>query len=80
VVDVELQDDETVLLHLDTKAYFSLNLTGARIWEALKVGQSLGEISELPQEQFDVDAQRAEKSVVDLVETLSQHGLVEIVD
>ena len=41
VVDTELEGGEMVLLHLLTKQYYSLNVTGIRIWQALKGGSSL---------------------------------------
>jgi hypothetical protein len=35
VVFTRLNDTEAVLLHLETKRYYSLNETGARLWELL---------------------------------------------
>jgi coenzyme PQQ synthesis protein D (PqqD) len=32
VVDIKLDDGEVVLLHLESKMYYSLNPTGERIW------------------------------------------------
>jgi hypothetical protein len=76
VVDTELDEGEVVLLHLESKVYYSLNPTGRRIWQGLKDGLSLGEISRTLQEEFDVDADRADKSVIDLVNDLSKQELV----
>ena len=45
VVDTELDEGEVALLHLGTKTYFSLNLTGGRIWRHLKQGLSLDEVA-----------------------------------
>ena len=45
VVDTKLDDGEVVLLHLESKTYYSLNPTGERIWRGLKEGLSLREIS-----------------------------------
>jgi hypothetical protein len=36
VVDTELDNGEMVLLHLESKTYYSLNLTAMRIWQGLK--------------------------------------------
>ena len=33
VVDTELDEGEVVLLHLESKMYYSLNPTGQRIWQ-----------------------------------------------
>ena len=54
-VDTELDGDEVALLHLETKSYYSLNLTGMRIWQGLKQGLSLREISRLLQDEFRVE-------------------------
>jgi hypothetical protein len=39
VVDTKLDEGEVVLLHLESRIYYSLNLTGERIWHGLKEGQ-----------------------------------------
>ena len=38
VVDTKLDEGEVVLLHLESKMYYSLNPTGERIWQGLKEG------------------------------------------
>ena len=76
VVDTELDGAETVLLHLQSKVYFSLNATGTHIWQELKRGSSLAEISRQLQKTFDVDAARADTSVLALIDDLERQGLV----
>jgi hypothetical protein len=76
VVDTELGAQETVLLHLSTKLYFSLNPTGTRIWTGLKRHHPLEAISRQLQDEFDVDAEQAADSVVSLVTELEREGLV----
>jgi hypothetical protein len=78
VVDTKLDEGEVVLLHLEGKIYYSLNLTGERIWHGLKEGLSLNEISRRLQEEFEVDVDRADRSVLNLVNELSEQKLVEI--
>jgi hypothetical protein len=78
VVDTKLDEEEVVLLHLEGKVYYSLNLTGERIWQGLKEGLSLNEISRRLQEEFEVDVDRADSSVLNLVNELSEQKLVEI--
>jgi hypothetical protein len=75
VVDTKLDDGEVVLLHLESKTYYSLNPTGERIWQGLKKGLSLREISRRIQEEFDVDTDEADKSVIDLVNELCEQKL-----
>ena len=76
VVDTELDGAETVLLHLQSKVYFSLNATGTHIWRELKRGSSLTDITQRLQESFDVDAAHAEASVRALIDDLERQGLV----
>ena len=80
VVDTKLDDGEVVLLHLDSKSYFSLNVTGERIWQGLKQGLSLREISQRLQAEFDVDEAAADSSVVELIDELTQQKLVQLSD
>jgi Coenzyme PQQ synthesis protein D (PqqD) len=76
VVDTELDTGEMVLLHLESKSYYSLNATGTRIWQNLKQGLTLREISQRLQAAFEVEADRADRSVLALVHELSQQQLV----
>jgi hypothetical protein len=76
VVDTTLNEGEVVLLHLESKMYYSLNPTGERIWRGLKEGASLREISRRLQDEFDVDEQEAERSVLELVNELCEQKLV----
>lgn len=80
VVDTELEGQETVLFHLGSKTYYSLNLTGTRIWRSLKRGLALIEISHRLQEEFDVEAGRADRSVLALIDELCRHELVQSLD
>ena len=77
VVDTELEEQEVVLLHLESMRYYSLNLTGMRIWQGLKQGLSLQEISCRLQAEFAVEADRVEHSVVALVAELCEQQLVQ---
>ncbi len=77
VVDTKLDEGEVVLLHLESKTYYSLNLTGQRIWQGLKHGLTLMEVSRQLQEEFEVDAEQADRSVLDLVNELCQQNLAQ---
>jgi Coenzyme PQQ synthesis protein D (PqqD) len=80
VVDTELDEGEVVLLHLESKTYYSLNLTGTRIWQGVKQGLSLKEISQHLQEEFDVEAETADRSVLELANELFQQKLVQMLE
>lgn len=77
VVMTELEG-EAVLLHLDTKHYYSLNATGLHIWKWLGPDRTLGEISERLQGKFDVTLDKAQESVLRLVSALQAEKLVDV--
>ncbi len=81
VVLTELEEDkEAVLLHLGTKAYFTLNETGLRIWQMMNSDITLFELSERLQNEFDVSPEKARTSVLNLVGELVHEKLVRVVD
>ena len=76
VVDTELEGQETVLLHLQNKVYFSLNLTGTRIWRGMKERLTLLQISPRRlQEEFGIEAEQAERSLLRLADELCEQNL-----
>jgi hypothetical protein len=77
VVETELEEGEVVLLHLESKTYYSLNVTGARIWQGVKQGLTLQAISCRLQAEFGVEEAQATGSVLDLVTELLQQHLVQ---
>src|SRR5262245_45643206 len=77
VVDTELQGQDTVLLQLESTTCYSLNLTGTRIWQGLKQGLILQEISRRLQAEFAVDEEQADRSVIALVEELYHQQVVQ---
>ena len=80
VVDTELDTGETVLLQLESTMYYSLNTTGTRIWQGLKQEWTLQEISAHLQDEFAVEAERADQSVLALVNKLFAQQLVQRLD
>jgi hypothetical protein len=76
VVDTVLEDGETVLLHLESTTYYSLNPTGTQIWQGLKQGLPLREVSQRLQALFAVEADHADRSVLTFVHELGQHQLM----
>ena len=77
VIVTEL-DGEAVLLNLDTKMYFSLNATGVAIWKLLDQGLTLGQIGERLFHEYDTTPEKAQQSVLDLVDQLEDEKLVTV--
>ncbi len=76
VVDTTLPNGEVVLLQLGTKRYYTLNPTGARIWQWLAQRRSAGEMSSELQNEFDVSPDLAWQGVSDLLSALAEERLV----
>ena len=78
VVSTEL-DDGAVLLNLDTKYYYNLNVTGFRIWQALEDTRSPSLIAAEFANEYETDIERVNLSLARLIEELEKEGLI-IVD
>jgi hypothetical protein len=70
-------EDDVVLVHLRTNRIYSLNHTAARAWELLSAGVSQADLERSLLDEFDVDADELARSVEDLLQHLSEAGLVE---
>ncbi len=77
VVCTDVGGKEAVLLHLDTKKYYSLNATGLRIWQMLSNGNTPQAVIEQLQAEFDVTPEKARESVIDLMNELISEKLIQ---
>ena len=73
----ELQG-ESVLLNLRTGRYFGLDQVGTRTWTALTTVESLQAACDNLLAEYDVEGERLQQDLQDLVEKLVEHGLMEI--
>ena len=71
-----MENGESVLLHLGTNQYFSLNETGTHIWQGISKNLNLSEIRLELEKTFDVAAEQATQSVIQLVDELISEKLV----
>ncbi|MEM9557979.1 MAG: PqqD family protein [Acidobacteriota bacterium] len=71
-----LDDDEAVVLHLDSQRYFGLDSVGARLWELLTVSPSLDAASAVLLEEFDVDEASLRADLDSFVAELVRHELL----
>jgi len=70
--------DEIVLLNLKTNRFFSLNRTGARLWELLAAGERLEAIEEQLCREFEVDRAQVTVEVERMVASLNKEQLLEL--
>jgi hypothetical protein len=76
VLCTTLHDGESVLLHMQTWQYHSLNATGTLIWQLLADGMTLEEISLALEARYDVTLERARACVQELVSQLLAARLI----
>lgn len=72
----ELDDGTGVLLHLETKFYFTLNPTAVVVWRSLGEGASLAAIADRLTATFRVEREVAERDVTAILEEMLSGGLV----
>ena len=77
VLFTEIDDGTGVLLHLDTKFYFTLNATGVVVWKALgEAACSVDVIAERLSAQFRVTPDLARRDVLAVLDGLLADRLV----
>jgi len=70
--------EESAILNLKNTVYYGLNSVGARVWELLQQPKSVGEIRDTLLEEFEVEAERCERDLLDLLEKMRSEGLIEV--
>lgn len=68
--------EEAVLINLVTNRIYSLNNTGARLWELLAAGHDLEAAEAALSDEFDVEGGELRKEVAAVLEELAREGLV----
>lgn len=71
-------DDESAILNLKNSVYYGMNAVGTRVWNLLQKPRSVGELRDLLLCEYEVDAERCEKDLLDLLEKLRLEGLIEV--
>ena len=71
---------EAAILNLKSGVYFGLNTVGASIWKLIQEPKTVQEIRDALLEEFDVESDVCEHDILELLQKLSTHGLIKIVD
>jgi hypothetical protein len=72
-------NQEAILLNRQTNFYFGLDDIGAHFWRLLVQGKTLRACHQTLLAEYEVDSARLEKDLLDLINQLAEHHLVEIV-
>jgi hypothetical protein len=68
--------EEAVLVNLKTNQIYSLNHTGARLWELIGAGHDREGAEAALIREFDVEEGDLRKEVADMLEALAKEGLI----
>ncbi len=69
---------EVAILDLDAGMYYGLDEVGARIWELIQEPRMVGDIRDTLVLEYDVEPERCERDLVDLLQKLAGEGLIEV--
>ncbi|HXQ27320.1 MAG TPA: PqqD family protein [Candidatus Acidoferrales bacterium] len=70
--------EEAAILNLKNTVYYGLNPVGARVWSLLQKPRSVGELRDALLDEYDVEAERCERDLLDLLETMRGEGLIQV--
>jgi hypothetical protein len=73
-----IDPDGAVLLDLRKGKYFSLNGTGAEIWQALEAGSSVADIEGRLANRYGASPEEARSDINDFVRDLSHKQLLDV--
>lgn len=71
-------EDEVVILGMKDGVYYGLNPVGAFIWSQIQEPRRIEEIRDLILEEFDVGKEKCEADLMELLEDLLDHSLIEV--
>ena len=71
---------EAAILNLKTSTYFGLNTVGASIWKLVREPKTVSQIRDAIIQEYDVEPDRCEHDILELLQELSRHGLIEIIE
>ena len=69
---------EAAILNLQNSVYYGLDTVGARIWTLVQQPITVGAVRDVMLREFEVDPERCERDVIDLLRKLAAEGLVAI--
>jgi hypothetical protein len=69
---------ETVLLDLASENYFGLDAVGTRVWQLLNEGKDGSVLVDTLLDEYDVERKVLERDIAELLDRLSEAGLIEI--
>ena len=77
-IDTTDLDGEKVMMDLEKGQYFALNSVASRIWEVIESPISVNKVVETLLEEYEVEREECEKSVLEFIKGLEDANLVSV--
>jgi hypothetical protein len=71
---------EAALLNLTTGLYYGLDPVGARIWDLIQEPKTVETVLNVLIDEYSVDRDQCEKDLMDLLQKLTEQGLIAVAD
>jgi len=71
-------DREMAILNLQNSTYYGLDPVGAYIWSLMQRPTNVRELRDAMLKKYEVDEQRCERELLDLLQTMRSEGLIEV--
>jgi hypothetical protein len=69
---------EAAILNLKNSVYYGLDTVGARIWTLVQEPITVGAVRDAMLREYDVEPERCERDLIDLLQKLAAEGLIAI--
>ena len=79
VVSCDLSGD-TALLHVPSGTYFTMNRVGTKVWSLIQHPRPAREVHAVLVECYDVDADDCARDLLQLLNDLSEHRLIAVIE
>jgi len=70
--------EESAILNLNNTVYYGLDPVGSRVWHLLQKPKSVGELRDALLDEYDVEAERCESDLLELLEKMLAEGLIQV--
>lgn len=72
--------EEAAILNMKTGVYYGLNAVAARIWQLVQKPQPVNTILEVLLDEYEVEAKRCERDLLELIQSMASEELIEVSD
>lgn len=70
--------EESAILNLKNSVYYGLDSVGARVWTLLREAKTVSALRDTLLDEYDVEAERCERDLLELLEKMRGEGLIEV--